>query len=928
MSIGFLHVLPAVGEVQIGGRVPIVIQTAGNIAEADGAPIIWSRLDGCHVDADGTLIDDVINGTPQYSLAGAGGPDIGVGNGIHDFEFICHLPLGVANCQINAGFSNWPLTAQIWGLGQLNLAWTINPTRASVHEFPIGGGGGERTALIPGTNPPGWQPHGKRFKIHTEDGSITWSFENNAGVMQFLYSSNLLEAFPYRAAAIFFQHNGTGKFGGAVSSSVTMQAFRANGTEVTPPPFLFGQPDGDIVFVAPTGITAGGAYKIRATSANNIVGEATIIVGLPGSEGRMIISPAQSRVQPDTDVPLQVSFAGALANINGQVARWANLVNCTVDDMGTLHDTAPASPDGWGIAGATCADDQRFFSGDGYFEFQWNVDPNTTRPHPGAGNQARTGGLTDRAPINTFVDIIYCINVANTGVGVYIFGSLVHSLGRGPLYGEVYRVAYEGGQVVFRVQGQEFYRANFTLYYPARGAVAFFYHGATNDNKFGGIVGPTYELRAYKSDGSQFGGILVTPPPFTGNVFNAPSAVGEVGTYIIDAVTPNEGQLGDHYINTSKIIVELIAGPAFVTVESANDRYLPGEAVQLTASTGGFLCHVNGAIATFQNLTAAVVNADGALVDTSTPGPPAWGISGARTVQQITAGDGFIEFFGNIPPGIVQERTGGLTNVVTVTSYVHIKFCIHVTPGGVQIIEDGVLKFVARAGSAMDQYRVAYENGQVVYRINGEVVYRSDIAPVYPVWGGTAFSFHDAFSRFGGIPGAVTEWRAYREDGTLITPTPFTGQTFTVPLSSSQRYKLEALTANFASGFKNINAQFPFGYDNFWNLTYPCGTFIDLWGEGTFKVNELINDDQSALYHIPTTNAIRRWRITWEALPEGLAKRLDQFYQDHFGRGKPFFFWDYRLSQYFDNARITAYEVGHRKRWARRRVIEITHRPR
>jgi hypothetical protein len=936
MSMAQVIIVPQVTSVQPGGMVALDIQRTGNMLEVDGQPVTWQRTDGCHVDGNGTLINDIVNGTPQYGLSGAGGPDIVTifPPPLHTLDFIANLPPGEPNAQINVGFSHWATSAPIWVLGQMSQSWAIRPDRASVMEFPISGGGGERTALTPPTYP---SPVGKRFqiKIDSDANLIGWAHEGANGQLFHTYASNLLSPSPIRAAVIFFQHNNTGKVGGVPSPTYTLKAFNPQGVEHTPAPFDTTTPGGPY-FIAPTGFTSGGIWKIRVTTDNYMVGEVLIEVGLPQGPARSIVTPAKRVCAPGDDVPLQVDFVGSLAQFNGQMAKWQKVTNCIVDGQGTLVANGNATPDSWGIAGAFTT--ENFASGDGYFEFQWNVDPPTDRVTMPAF-QSRTGGLSDRIWVDPvhFQDIIYCWHVTPTACQIYEFGVLRATI-RAPLLGERFRVAYEGGQIVYRQEGIVQYRSTLPLFYPAYGMVAFFYNSAARNNKLGGIPGPTYELRAYKANNvTPWSGTLVTPSPFTGDVFNAPPNVNDVGLYHIDAVTPNWCSVGDHNIKNfriSTISVEFPGGAAFVRIEPETDVVLGGSLVPLSTSVGGFLAEVSGALATFTNLTGAMVDGPTGTVIDTVNNVPAWGLSGARTNQSIVAGEGYYEFSLNVPPSMSNffaiSRTAGLTTATHPTSYTDFQFLIHATNGGILIYESGVLKRSARLPRIMDRCRIGYEAGAVVYRVNGEVIYRSDQAPVYPIWGGVAFEYHTPESKFGGIPSTVVDFNAYRESGELITPDPFdANDNFICPLGPPERFRLEASTSNFASGSKYIFAQRPFGYDNYWNETYPCPTqFLELWGEGTFKVNEMINDDQSAVYHIPSTNEVRRWRITWEALPEHLAVRLDNFYREHLGRGKAFFFWDYRINQYFDNARITAYEVGHRKRWARRRVIEVTHRPR
>ncbi|WP_437968808.1 peptidoglycan DD-metalloendopeptidase family protein [Sorangium sp. So ce260] len=137
----------------------------------------------------------------------------------------------------------------------------------------------------------------------------------------------------------------------------------------------------------------------------------------------------------------------------------------------------------------------------------------------------------------------------------------------------------------------------------------------------------------------------------------------------------------------------------------------------------------------FWNNPVEVAVSDGAL----TRGP-GWGWSaGASSVQQIEAGDGFVEFSTNEAD---RTKIAGLSRGDDNQSTWDIDHGVLLrADGGVEVIEQGVGQGYFGTYQAGDIFRVEVFNGQVRYRKNGVVFFTSNTAPTYPL--GLDVSLHD-----------------------------------------------------------------------------------------------------------------------------------------------------------------------------------------
>jgi len=107
--------------------------------------------------------------------------------------------------------------------------------------------------------------------------------------------------------------------------------------------------------------------------------------------------------------------------------------------------------------------------------------------------------------------------------------------------------------------------------------------------------------------------------------------------------------------------------------------------------------------------------------------------AGATSQQQITSGDGYIEFTIGETNTL---RYAGLGHGNTNANYADIDFAFRISDnaGYADIVENGVQRpgsdFTYAAG---DVLRVAVEAGVVKYRQNGALKWTSTVAPAYPL---------------------------------------------------------------------------------------------------------------------------------------------------------------------------------------------------
>lgn len=347
----------------------------------------------------------------------------------------------------------------------------------------------------------------------------------------------------------------------------------------------------------------------------------------------------------------------------------------------------------------------------------------------------------------------------------------------------------------------------------------------------------------------------------------------------------------------------------------------------------GNLAEINGVAPTWQNLVGCAVQADGALKDTASGS--GWGLAGATSTQTIAAGDGYVEFLAAVPPADPlttypdfggRQLMAGLTTLASVNTDTQLDFALQVYEGGVKVWEAGIERGnFARARNG-GLYRIAIENGQIVYRADGAVLYRSTQTITYPLRFGVAFLNHGS-DQIGGVINAGTTFtiKAYNEAG--AESGSWLSNLWTSPTVRG-RYRIRARTSQDVFGYADALVQLSFPR---WTGVSPeirCPSkFLQLPDE--WRVNEQEFDDLAADYNLPAQfdQPLKRWRLEWNHLAKAHCDVLDAFYLNNRSRAHAFFFYDPRANVSYDNVRITRFERNHRNVKYQSRILELTRRP-
>ncbi|HKQ52746.1 MAG TPA: S8 family peptidase, partial [Pyrinomonadaceae bacterium] len=126
-----------------------------------------------------------------------------------------------------------------------------------------------------------------------------------------------------------------------------------------------------------------------------------------------------------------------------------------------------------------------------------------------------------------------------------------------------------------------------------------------------------------------------------------------------------------------------------------------------------------------------VVGATASGNDLTKTATTAWSNSGAASTRAISYGDGYVEWTASETNlvrriGLGTGDTGQMPGDIT--------YAIQMYSGGaLHIIENGVSLGTFGTYATGDKLRIAIENGQVNYYLNGTLLYTSLIAPVYPL---------------------------------------------------------------------------------------------------------------------------------------------------------------------------------------------------
>lgn len=373
-----------------------------------------------------------------------------------------------------------------------------------------------------------------------------------------------------------------------------------------------------------------------------------------------------------------------------------------------------------------------------------------------------------------------------------------------------------------------------------------------------------------------------------------------------------------------------MSNPAIITF-GANSPLQVGGSTALLAALSGSLTQFKNANWTPQNLTGCAVNSDGSVRKTATTS--AWD-AGCTSVETIALGDEAFWFVANLPANEIASPFGGrqffagLTAKNTVTTYTDIEFGIQVFEGGVGIWENGVLKRLARASRNNGIYQVGIESGQIVYRADGEILFRSTQSFAYPLRVGVAFFNGNGFDRIGGNTNTTFTYSAFDKDNASAGNfTSFAGITTWHAPNVKGRYKLRVNNQLNVNAYATVDvlAQMPWGAAD----GLPCPS---VWYQQPeeYVTKETLFDDQGGDYNTPYNEPIRRWKIEYtNKLNVTQAAILDNFWRAHKGWSEPFYFFDERAGILYDNVRFVkdGYTRTHQKIWLQTRSIQLIRRP-
>lgn len=147
--------------------------------------------------------------------------------------------------------------------------------------------------------------------------------------------------------------------------------------------------------------------------------------------------------------------------------------------------------------------------------------------------------------------------------------------------------------------------------------------------------------------------------------------------------------------------------------------------------------------------------------------------AGATSQQQITSGDGYVEFTASETGAL---RFAGLSNGNPGTNAGGITFAIRLQSGIAEVRESGVYKADAAFMSG-DVFRVAVESGVVKYYKNGTPFYTSSMGPTYPLLGAAALYNLNATITNAVIAGALAIASTDSTPPTVAITTPTSGAT-------------------------------------------------------------------------------------------------------------------------------------------------------
>lgn len=358
---------------------------------------------------------------------------------------------------------------------------------------------------------------------------------------------------------------------------------------------------------------------------------------------------------------------------------------------------------------------------------------------------------------------------------------------------------------------------------------------------------------------------------------------------------------------------------------------LASTAIPFAATTAGLLASFNGAAIAWANITNAQVLSGNLLRDNGTGGN-GWDVAGATSAASVASGECYAEFVAASPQSTPSYPAfGGRAFFVGLTSrttplFANMDFGLLVSEGILAIYENGVFRRNLETPRINGVYRIGVENGQVVFRADNGIVYRSDQPIAYPLRFGAQF-YHRGIDQIGGTPSNTITWKCFDVTGAEVTGR-FAGNIFTAPAAHG-RYKIVAETADYLYGqsFVDVQARWP---DELSVLNFPPATkFQPAQAEWGTKKNEFDDGGQLVSVPYPTATPKQKFDLEYRNFPKALTDILDAFVDSHRNDADAFFLWNKRANVMLNNCRIVSYRRSH-NRLARiqTRVIQIESRPR
>ena len=381
---------------------------------------------------------------------------------------------------------------------------------------------------------------------------------------------------------------------------------------------------------------------------------------------------------------------GATATV--EPVSWTELVG-TQALGSTLAKTASSAS--WD-AGAVST--KGIVSVDGYVEF---VGEET--------GTSRMVGLSRGQTDAGYQDIDYAVYLAGGSLLVYEAGVYRGYFGVWAS-GDRLRVGVESGQVVYRRNGEEFYRSPVPPSYPLLVDASLANHGATvKDAVLGGVLER----------------VAVAAPALSlpsGAYSEAVSVVvtGEDGAelhYTEDGTEPTQESpslvSGDSVVVDRSLVLQVKAWAAGL---------LPSAAVE-----GRYQI---GATATVEPVSwTNVVGAESSPGNLTKTGSSGGWDAGAASTRAIASVNGYVE----LSSSTSGFQMIGLSEGDSDAGYQDIDYALYLAGGSLLVYESGVYRGSFGSWTSGDRLRVALEDGQVVYRRNGLELYRSLVAPRYPL---------------------------------------------------------------------------------------------------------------------------------------------------------------------------------------------------